>query len=610
MKKLFYLFLIIMLSTTSLYAAKEIVKVGVLALRGEENTYNKWNATALYLNQKIPQYDFRIVPIKFSKIDEAIVNKKIDFLLANSSIYVTMEYRYHIGRIATIQRKMANSEAVSIFGGVIFTRADNKSINDIDDLQNKTFAAVDKTSLGGWLMALRELKKNDFNPTTELKKLFFSGTHDQVVYDVLNHKADAGTVRTGVLESMAQEHKIKLDNIKVLHPKLCEGLHLLNSTACYPEWPMAKLKHTSDTLANEVAIALISMSPKDLAAKSASIYGWSIPHNYQSVHDLRKELKLPPYDITPVITFTKVFQKYKYILILAFLIFLISLTATTWILRLNRILKKEEKELQHNYNELKRMHKQLVESEKMASLGGLVAGVSHEINTPVGLALTGITHLLDEHKELVKKYDNEEMSEEDFTEFISLTEELGHSIELNLQRAANLVHSFKQVAVDQSSEELREFNIKEYVKEVLTSLHNRLKKTKHKIELDIDPQLNTYNYPGVLSQIITNLILNSLIHGYNEGDEGHIAISIKREDNNFIFKYSDDGKGISPENLDKIFEPFFTTNREHGGSGLGMNIIYNLVTQMLQGKITCNSEPGKGVTITIIVPEIIRKDGE
>jgi len=601
MKRIIILFLFFAV-VCELFASEKLVKIGILALRSKENTHTQWDATAKYLNDTISAHNFIIVPLDFSEIDTALANKTIDFLLVNSSIYVNMEYKHQIGRIATLKRETPGFGAVSVFGGVIFTKNDRSDIKDLQDLKGKHFAAVDPTSFGGWHMAWVKMKESDIDPTTDFGSLTFSGTHDKVVYDVLQGKVDAGTVRTGVLESMARENKIKLSDIKVLSLQKCQGFNLLNSTQCYPEWPFAKLVDTPDKLANEVAIALISMESNNTAASSADIAGWTIPHNYQSVHDLRKTLSLSPYDKKPEITLRGVFKKYWPIITLGFLITLISFIATIRILRLNRKLQNSETLVRENYDNLKNMQEKLVESEKMASLGGLVAGVSHEINTPVGLALTSVTHLSDEFKILIKKYENGEMSEDDFTNFISLYQELGHSIELNLNRAANLIKSFKQVAVDQSSEAIREFNVKEYFEEVLVSLYNRTKKTKHHIKLEVDSALKIENYPGAFSQIITNLVMNSLIHGYNQDDEGNILIKIDKIRNDLVLIYKDDGKGIPPENIKKIFDPFFTTNRENGGSGLGMNIIYNIVKQKLQGDITCSSQLGDGVEFTITIP--------
>jgi signal transduction histidine kinase len=609
MKQIIFLLLFFLFATKGL-ASEKSVKIGILVLRDKGITHQKWDATAKYLDDKIAGYRFEIVPLTFSEIDTALAQNRVDFLLVNSSIYVNMEYKYQIGRIATLKRVTSGSEAVSFFGGVIFTKSDRHDINTIEDLAGKHFVAVDYTSLGGWHMAWYKMKQSGFDPTTELESLSFGGTHDKVVYDILRGEGDAGTVRTGVLESMAREHKIKLSDIKVLSPQKCLNFNLLNSTPCYPEWPMAKLSNTPDKLANAVAIALISMDANETAAIAADIDGWTIPHNYQLIHELRKGLDLPPYDKKPEITLMGVFKKYWHIIILSLLIILVLLIATIRISSLNRKLQNSEMHIRENYEKLKNIQSKLVESEKMASLGGLVAGVSHEINTPVGLALTSITHLSDEFKILTQKYENGEMSEDDFNQFMSLYGELGRSIEVNLNRAVNLIRSFKQVAVDQSSEALREFNIKEYIHEVLVSLHNKTKKTKHHITLEVPSKLNTENYPGAFSQIITNLVMNSLVHGYNQGDEGNILIKIDKIDDDLVLIYKDDGKGISKENIKKIYDPFFTTNRENGGSGLGMNIIYNIVKQKLKGDIICNSQLGHGVEFKIIIPFAVENKKE
>jgi signal transduction histidine kinase len=259
-------------------------------------------------------------------------------------------------------------------------------------------------------------------------------------------------------------------------------------------------------------------------------------------------------------------------------------------------------ELKKQYEKLERMQTHLVQSEKMASLGSLVAGVSHEINTPVGIGLTGITHLQEVVKELKKQYEKQEMGEEDFRNFLKQTEELCRSVEVNLNRAASLVRSFKQVAVDQSSAEKREFGLKEYVEEILMSLRNKTKKTRHTFKLDIDENLRLNSYPGAFSQIITNFVINSLVHAYGEDDSGNITIGASKKDDTLVFTYKDDGRGMSDEVLKKIFDPFFTTNREHGGSGLGLNIVYNIVEQQLSGNIECKSSVGNGTEFIIVIP--------
>jgi len=264
-------------------------------------------------------------------------------------------------------------------------------------------------------------------------------------------------------------------------------------------------------------------------------------------------------------------------------------------------LQESYKELNDSMDKLKQTQKHLIESETMASLGGLVAGVAHEINTPVGLSLTGITHFLDLAETIKFDYENENLSEDEFKKFIKDSNELAKSININLVKTAELVRSFKQVAVDQSSEATRIFKVYDYINETLLSIKNITKKTKVNIVNECDYNLEIQSYPGAISQIITNLVMNSIIHAYSKEERGNIIINIHKgdEENEYIMTYEDDGCGMSKDNLEKIFDPFFTTNREQGGSGLGMSIIYNLITTKLNGDIICESKEGQGTKFII-----------
>jgi len=262
-------------------------------------------------------------------------------------------------------------------------------------------------------------------------------------------------------------------------------------------------------------------------------------------------------------------------------------------------------ELKDSIDTIKKTQSQLIQSEKMAALGGLVAGVAHEINTPIGLSVTGVTHLQDTSVALKKLYNSNEMSQDDFEDYLDTNIQLCESIYLNLRRGAELVSSFKKVASDQSIEEKRSFKVKEYLEQVLISLRNKLKQTKISVDIICKDDLEIFSDAGAIAQIITNLIINSLIHAFNKGDNGKITLSVTNENNNFIIIYDDNGKGIEQDVLPKVFDPFFTTNRESGGTGLGLNIIYNIVTSTLGGEISVKSKVGIGTTFTIILPTFI-----
>ncbi len=268
--------------------------------------------------------------------------------------------------------------------------------------------------------------------------------------------------------------------------------------------------------------------------------------------------------------------------------------------------KKVEKALKESLDELKSTQNQLVQSEKMAALGNLVAGVAHEINTPLGVGITAASHLskkTDEYNDLYNSL--KDMNHSSQTEYIKLAGDSAEIILKNLNRASDLVKIFKQVAVDQSTEMQRKFNLKAYINDLLFSLEPRYKLTEHSVEINCSEDLEINSFPGVFSQIITNFVMNSFIHGFDGIEKGEITFKIWNENDRLVFCYSDNGKGMDHEILDKVFDPFFTTNRAHGNTGLGMHIVYNLVTQKLGGSIEVTSTPGEGVFFLLRLPMTI-----
>ena len=259
-------------------------------------------------------------------------------------------------------------------------------------------------------------------------------------------------------------------------------------------------------------------------------------------------------------------------------------------------------ELHKALERLRSTQDQLVQSEKMASLGGLVAGVAHEINTPIGVAFTAASTLQSRSQDLSTAYAEGTMRRSTLDRYVQQAVEIGDMIVKNLSRAAELIQSFKQVAVDQTSGERRQFVLQGYIEETLQSLRPKLKKLPYSVEVHCDSELRLNAYPGAVSQILTNLILNSVIHGFEGRDSGHIRIEGSAEGDGVRLRYQDDGVGMSREARQRIFDPFFTTKRGQGGSGLGMHIVYNLVTRTLGGRITM-PETSQGVVFDIHIPQ-------
>ncbi len=266
-------------------------------------------------------------------------------------------------------------------------------------------------------------------------------------------------------------------------------------------------------------------------------------------------------------------------------------------------LKDANQELIQTLEKLHQFQRQIVQNEKMASLGDMVAGVAHEVNTPIGLGVTASTMMLDRLAVIQKDFENKTLKASAMKRFLEESNENLNIIYRNLNRAAELISSFKQVAVDQTSESSRSFCVAQLVNEILLSLQPRLKKLKHNINVNCDPTLCVETKAGPINQILINLIMNSVIHGFENVDQGTINISAELVSNNKLkLIYTDNGKGISPEIRKRIFDPFVTTKRGQGGSGLGMHLVYNLVTQALSGSISLASEEGNGVEFTIIFP--------
>lgn len=264
--------------------------------------------------------------------------------------------------------------------------------------------------------------------------------------------------------------------------------------------------------------------------------------------------------------------------------------------------RSANRELEQTMAQLQDAQTQLVQTEKLASLGGLVAGVAHEINTPVGVGVTAASTLRTAAQELGERVEGGTLKRSHLNEFVRTADDATRIILSNLHRASELVQSFKQVAVDQSSAERRHFELKEYVDEVLLSLTPKLKKTPHQVTTDIPEHLMLDSYPGALAQILTNLITNALIHAFDDRQPGTIHLQAQAEGPQLRLRCADDGRGMPAEHLKKLFDPFFTTKRGSGGSGLGMHIVFNLVTQALQGKITVDSTPGQGTRYDMLIP--------
>lgn len=268
-------------------------------------------------------------------------------------------------------------------------------------------------------------------------------------------------------------------------------------------------------------------------------------------------------------------------------------------------LKESNQELLSTLEKLHEFQGQLVETEKMASLGDMVAGIAHEVNTPIGLGVTASSLLADKLHEIKLAFENKTLKSSQLKKFLIDGDENVSIIFRNLERAANLILSFKKVAVDQSSAESRTFNVSNLINEVLLTLSAKIKTAKVSVLIHCPDALYINSKPGAIDQILINLILNSIHHAFDGIDNGEITITVVMLSGQLHMNYQDNGSGIDEHMRLKIFEPFTTTKRGSGGSGLGMHLVYNLVTQALGGYITVEEAPTHGVSFDITFPVVI-----
>lgn len=410
--------------------SSQVVKIGVLSFQAKEITLTQWQPTINYLSTTINDYTFELTPLHLPELESAIEQRRVDFILLSAGDYVRLEHRYHLNHVVTLTR-LEQDNALSRFGGVIFTRANCEHINTLQDVKGKHFLAVSKDSVDGFLVAWEQFHNLNINPFQDFAQIIFSGTsYEEVVLRVqTTEEIEVGTVRTGVLEKLASQGRIALTDFKVLNKQSVKDFPFLLSTQLYPEWPLARLPHTKETLAKQVAIALLALPAQHPAAKEGGYTGWTIPANYQPVHDLMKKLQVGAYE-KPSINLKNLFIQNRTIILLVASILLIAISLLTMIIRINKILQKEVKEqkkinhalqqkikerkqfeertcqsneeLQHEITQHKRtieqlhnIQEQLIRLEKMARLGQLIASITHEINTPLGAIHSAVRHITD-----------------------------------------------------------------------------------------------------------------------------------------------------------------------------------------------------------------------
>ncbi|MCB2217948.1 MAG: response regulator [Desulfobulbaceae bacterium] len=584
-------------------AAELPVKIGVLAIRGKAVATQRWHSTANYLSSYIHGYRFSIVALEHSEIEDSIKNEDIDFVLLNPLLYVEYEERYGINRIATLKDERLG-QAYSQYGGVIFCRADRVDIRALADLEDTRFSAVAEESLGGWQMAKREMVDRGLKPYSYFRELIFTDNHYDVVRAVTEGHADAGTVRTNVLEELAEEGKIALEDYYIF-PAMAENAKqtpYFCTTRQYPNWPIAKVRHTPDELAEQVSITLLQMKPYFTAAIAAHCAGWTIPLDYQPVHDLMRVLHLGQYRDLGKVKLIDVLRAYGVVIGLACALFVVLAMFTGKVMKLNREINKShrslKKEIQHHIKldeELKKA-KEMAEAATRAK-SEFLANMSHEIRTPMNGIIAATDLALSEPLSPTVQ------------EYLHIVQNSSYS----LLGIINDILDFSKIEAGQLELKERIFKLDETFDQVVDLFTHQAAEKGIELIVDIDAKTPRILLGDSLrlQQILTNLISNSIKFTPAGGSivisvsGGPVTTDEKRSDPvELRFAVKDTGIGIAPEFIPFLFEPFTqsdgSTTRKHEGTGLGLSICKQFVT-MMDGTISVESTLGEGSTFFFTV---------
>lgn len=579
-------------------------KIGVLAFRGEDRAVRRWAATADYLNENIPGSQFVVIPMGLEQLREAVSSEAVDFVLTNTGQYVELEAFYGVSRIAT-QKNNINGKVSTVFGAVIFTRADRDDINSIEDLKGKRFMGVKRSGFGGFQMAWREMKAHGIDPFTELESLQFSGfPQDDVAYAVRDGEVDAGTFRSESLEHMEREGKIKISEFKVLHQQRDPHYDMLHSTRLYPVWPFARVQHTSIDLSEKVATSLISMPADHQAAKDAGILGWTIPVNYQPVHEMMRELKVGPYKGLGDVSLRSIILLYwPWITVIGVVLFLLAIV-TLILRRTNRKLIETQESLNRHQSELVYtvhartadlvvMRDQALAASEAKS--AFLSKVSHELRTPLN-AIIGYTEILiDEFLEEIK--DNPHVREL-------------RSIRVSALHLLSIITDILDITrLEKGSAQLsmQKFSVSKLIGDVMSEVQVVASKNGNKIQIH---NLLTKDIIESDRERVYDALHHVLDNACKYTSEGVIVLEVAEMNDDagssrIQFTVSDNGIGMTLEQQERIFNVFVqgddSSTRQFDGLGLGLAKSRGYC-RLMGGDITFSSEHGKGSIFEILLP--------
>ncbi|MEK9752375.1 MAG: PhnD/SsuA/transferrin family substrate-binding protein [Rhodospirillaceae bacterium] len=592
MKARFVLSLVLVLVAGTAAAESPPIRIGVLAYRGADHVMRSWSATADYLTAQVPGRRFEIVPLPLVALRESAQAGGIDYVLTNPGQYVVLEEALGLSRIVTLKKPFTESLS-NVFGAVIFVSV-RSDIHSLKQLKGKVFGAVAENAFGGFQMAWRELKAAGIDPFKALNEVrFFGLPQDDIVLAVRDGAIDAGTVRTGVLETMAREGVIKLDDFRVLDKRQVPDGRLMLSTRLYPEWPLAKMPHVSAELSEQVAIALMKLGAASPEMRAAGASGWTVPLDYKPVHDLFRELEIGPYARGEVGVADILRRHWEWVLFASVLLVLIVLHG----IRTEYLVQRRTRELSHEIQERRaaedraRQHEaELAHVSRINVIGEMTSGLAHELRQP----LAAIRNYAEGGLRRLQRGSLE--GDEAGEALTAIAEQAGRAAKI-ISRVRGYMQKRepRRAAVD----------INQVVRESAGFVRSDARAAAVEVALALSQPLPPVQGDLIeLEQLVINLCRNAIEAMAGSPGRRRVEIETAAADGGVEITVADSGPGMAPERLETIWQPFMTTKER--GLGLGLAISRSIVDAH-GGRIRAanGASPGQdkgGLRVTVWIP--------